>query len=65
LSPRQRAKVIIERCSHPDYRPLLRDYQNRSERFSFGKHTPHLLKESLSWHERFVRSGRMRPPAED
>jgi succinyl-CoA:acetate CoA-transferase len=62
LSPRQRSKVIIERCAHPDYRSLLRDYQSRAERLSFGKHTPHLLNESLSWHERYVRSGRMRPP---
>ena len=62
LSPRQRAKVIIERCAHPDYRSLLGDYLGRAERLSFGKHTPHLLNESLSWHERYVRSGRMRPP---
>jgi succinyl-CoA:acetate CoA-transferase len=61
LSPRQRAKVIIEQCAHPDYRSLLRDYLGRAERLSFGKHTPHLLNESLSWHERYVRSGRMRP----
>ena len=61
LSPRQRSKVIIEQCAHPDYRSLLRDYQSRAERLSFGKHTPHLLNESLSWHERYVRSGRMRP----
>ncbi|HEY6302707.1 MAG TPA: acetyl-CoA hydrolase/transferase C-terminal domain-containing protein [Terriglobales bacterium] len=34
LSPRQRAKVTIERCAHPDYRPLLRDYYGRAERLS-------------------------------
>jgi succinyl-CoA:acetate CoA-transferase len=61
LSPRQRSKLIIENCSHPDYRPLLRDYEERAERLSFGKHTPHLLKESLSWHDRYVRTGRMLP----
>ena len=61
LSPRQRAKLIIENCSHPDYRPLLRDYEERAERLSFGKHTPHLLHESLAWHDRYVRTGRMLP----
>ncbi len=61
LSPRQRSKLIIENCSHPDYRPLLRDYAERAERLSFGKHTPHLLNESLHWHDRYVRTGRMRP----
>jgi succinyl-CoA:acetate CoA-transferase len=64
LSPRQRSKLIIENCSHPDYRPLLRDYMERAERLSFGKHTPHLLKESLGWHDRYVRTGRMLPHAE-
>ena len=51
LSPTQRAKLIIDNCSHPDYRPALR--------LSFGKHTPHLLHESLGWHDRYVRTGRM------
>ena len=64
LSPRQRAKLVIENCSHPDYRPLLRDYQERADRLSFGKHTPHLLHESLSWHGRYVRTGRMLPHEE-
>ncbi|MFZ0136503.1 MAG: acetyl-CoA hydrolase/transferase family protein [Candidatus Sulfotelmatobacter sp.] len=65
LSPRQRAKVIIENCSHPDYRSLLQDYEDRAERLSFGKHTPHLLGECLGWHERYLRTGRMRPSSED
>jgi len=65
LSPRQRAKIIINRCSHPDYRSMLLDYQDRAERLSFGKHTPQLLNECLSWHSRYVRSGRMRPSEEE
>jgi len=61
LSPRQRARLIIEKCSHPDYKPLLADYLARSERLSYGKHTPHLLTESLGWHNRYLRAGQMRP----
>ncbi len=64
LSPRQRAKLIIGKCAHPDYRPLLWDYVQRAERMSYGKHTPHLLWESLDWHKRYLRSGRMRPSPE-
>jgi len=64
LSPRQRSKLIIQNCSHPDYRSLLLDYEERAERLSFGKHTPHLLKESLGWHDRYVRTGRMLPHEE-
>jgi len=61
LSPRQRAKVVIERCVHPSYRPLLQDYFDRAMRDSRGKHTPHLPAEALSWHQRFLDTGDMRP----
>jgi succinyl-CoA:acetate CoA-transferase len=59
LSPTQRATLIIENCSHPDYRPALRDYFNRAQRLSYAKHTPHLLPECLSWHGRYLRTGHM------
>jgi len=61
LSPRQRAQLIIEKCANPDYKPLLLDYLERAERLSYGKHTPHLLTESLGWHNRYLRTGNMRP----
>ena len=64
LSPRQRAKLIIEKCAHPEYRSLLWDYVQRAERTSYGKHTPHLIPESLGWHNRYLRSGRMKPDPE-
>ena len=59
LSPTQRARLIIENCSHPDYRPALLDYFNRASRLATGKHTPHMLTESLSWHSRYLRCGHM------
>lgn len=62
-SPRQRAKLIIDNCSHPDYRDMLQDYYDRalvaSEKAG-GIHTPHILLEALSWHQRFVETGDMR-----
>ncbi|MGO9086195.1 MAG: acetyl-CoA hydrolase/transferase family protein [Candidatus Sulfotelmatobacter sp.] len=64
LSPRQRAHLIIEKCASPDYKPLLVDYLARAEQLSYGKHTPHLLTESLGWHNRYLRSGNMRPREE-
>ncbi len=60
LSPRQRAHLIIEKCANPDFRAQLLDYLNRAERLSYGKHTPHLLTESLGWHNRYLRTGNMR-----
>jgi succinyl-CoA:acetate CoA-transferase len=61
LSPRQRARLVIEKCASPEYKPLLLDYLSRAEHLSYGKHTPHLLTESLGWHNRYLRSGNMRP----
>jgi len=61
LSPTQRAKLVIENCAHPDYKKALKDYAERASRLSMGKHTPHLLSESLSWHARYLRCGHMLP----
>jgi succinyl-CoA:acetate CoA-transferase len=60
LSPKQRARKIIEHCAHPDYRPMLQDYFERAVRDSKGRHTPHLLGEALSWHQRYLDTGTMR-----
>ena len=63
LSPTQRARLVIEKCAHPDFRPALRDYFERALASPCGKHTPHLLTEALSWHQRFVETGSMLPAA--
>jgi len=55
LSPRERAKLIIENCAHPEYKPKLRDYYQRA--FEKGGHAPHLIEEALSWHVRFLNTG--------
>jgi succinyl-CoA:acetate CoA-transferase len=59
LSPKQRAQVVIDRCAHPDYRDQLQDYFDRARRQG-AQHTPHILREALSWHERFMETGDMR-----
>jgi succinyl-CoA:acetate CoA-transferase len=59
LPPRRRARQIIDRCAHPDYRPLLEDYVERAQRGAYGGHTPHLLDEALSWHTAYLRTGTM------
>jgi succinyl-CoA:acetate CoA-transferase len=60
LSPKQRAKVIIANCAHPDFRPQLADYYRRARDGSYGQQTPMLLAEALSWHQRFIDTGSMR-----
>ncbi|MCY6960659.1 acetyl-CoA hydrolase/transferase family protein [Clostridium brassicae] len=59
LSPKERALAIINNCVHPDYRPMLLDYYNRSIE-NGAKHTPHILDEALSWHSRFQKTGTMK-----
>lgn len=60
LSPKERARIIINNCAHPDYRPMLNDYLQRSEKATNFAHTPHLLEEALSWHTRFLATGTMK-----
>jgi len=60
LSPKKRASLVIENCSHPDYRDGLRDYYNRALSGSYGQHAPSLPGEALSWHQRFIETGSMR-----
>ena len=60
LSPRDRAKRVIARCAHPTYRDALLDYSERAwAAHPKARHTPHLLGEALSWHERYLETGRM------
>jgi len=60
LSPRARSSVVIDNCADPQFRDQLHDYCNRawSERPTH-RHTPHLLDEALSWHQRYLDTGSM------
>ena len=49
LAPRQRAQVVIDNCSHPDFRPALQEYYDRALHYSPGRHTPHLLEEAFTF----------------
>ncbi|GAX89412.1 acetyl-CoA hydrolase/transferase family protein [Effusibacillus lacus] len=57
LAPRERAPVIIEKCTHPSYRPQLYEYYQ--EALSRGGHTPHVLEKALSWHIQYATEGTM------
>jgi succinyl-CoA:acetate CoA-transferase len=59
LSPKERALKIINNCAHPDYRPMLIDYLNRAEEGKYS-HQPHLMDETHSWHDRFLKTGSMK-----
>ncbi|MBW3086231.1 Succinyl-CoA:acetate CoA-transferase [Austwickia sp. TVS 96-490-7B] len=60
LAPRKRAKVIIEKCAHPDYRPMLEEYYERALKVANGLHTPHDLEMAHQMHRAFLKTGSMR-----
>ncbi len=59
LSPKERARAIIENCAHPMYRDRLRDYFERACEQAPCQ-TPHILDEALSWHSRLEKTGTMK-----
>lgn len=60
LSPKERAEKIIQNCAHEDYKEMLWDYFNRAKEATRNSHSPHLLNEALSWHQRFLERGTMK-----
>ncbi|KAI3393426.1 hypothetical protein diail_4262 [Diaporthe ilicicola] len=62
LSPRERARVIIDKCAHDIYRPILKEYLDKAEWECLRKgmgHEPHLLWNSFDMHKALVEQGSM------
>jgi acetyl-CoA hydrolase len=62
LSPRERARVIIDKCAHPLYQPILKDYFNKAESDCLRKgwgHEPHLLYNTFDLHKALEKEGSM------
>ncbi len=59
LSPRERAKSIIENCVHPKYKDILFDYYYRS--CQRGGHSPHMLEEVFNLQTKYNQTGSMLP----
>ena len=66
-SPRQAANtissVIIKKCAHPDYVPILEEYFNMAEFMCLKKgwgHEPQLLWNSFDMHKNLIENGTMK-----
>ncbi|PHH54454.1 Acetyl-CoA hydrolase [Ceratocystis fimbriata CBS 114723] len=62
LSPRERARVIISKCAHPVYQPILKHYFEKAEYECLRKgmgHEPHLLFNSFDLHKALIEQGSM------
>ncbi len=55
-TPPERARLIVDRCAHPDFRPQLRDYFRHMEQ----GHSPQMLSTAFAMHEHFTHTGTMR-----
>jgi len=63
LAPRQRAQRIIDKCAHPEYRPILQEYFDRSLReclASNSAHEPHMLFKVFNMHRNLAEKGTMK-----
>ena len=63
LSPRERARLIIKKCTHPDYQPILQDYFDRAEYECLKKgwgHEPHMLWNAFKMHKELNDNGSMK-----
>jgi len=63
LAPRDRAREIINKCAHPEYKPILLDYLNIATQKCFAKsagHEPHLLDQVFKLHLNLEKNGTMR-----
>jgi succinate CoA transferase len=56
LCPTERARLVIERCAHPDYRDQLSKYVALAK----SGHTAQTLRAAFSFHERYEEKGDMR-----
>lgn len=54
--PRSRAVEIIEKCAHPDYRPLLHEYLN----LGIKGHIPQSLDSCFAFHKALLETGSMK-----
>ena len=63
LCPRDRAKVIIEKCAHPDYKPILTEYYEMALADCLRRkvaHEPQLWDRAFKMHLNLERNGTMK-----
>ncbi|MDW7646246.1 MAG: acetyl-CoA hydrolase/transferase C-terminal domain-containing protein [Desulfuromonadales bacterium] len=63
LAPKDRAKVIIEKCAHPDYKPILTDYFEMAKKETLAKgigHEPQLFDRAFKMQLNLAENGTMK-----
>lgn len=63
LAPKDRARVIIEKCAHPDYKPILKDYLEMASKECLAKgigHEPQLFDRAFKMQQNLAVNGTMK-----
>jgi len=63
VSPKKRAKLIIEKCAHPDYKAQLLSYYEMAEKYALDKnsgHEPQNLAKCFKMHLNLEQNGTMK-----
>jgi len=63
LCPRDRAQLIINKCAHPDYKPLLQDYFDRAKKECLERgagHEPQILSKVFKMQQNLAEKGTMK-----
>jgi len=63
LAPRDRAKVIIDKCAHPEYKPILNDYYDYALKKCLERgaaHEPQVLSKVFKMFQNLDERGTMR-----
>ncbi len=63
LAPKERAQVIIDKCAHPDYKPILQDYLDRAKKECLAKgigHEPQLFDRCFKMQHNLAVNGTMK-----
>ncbi|KAK9468628.1 hypothetical protein V1512DRAFT_257534 [Lipomyces arxii] len=63
LAPRERARLIIAKCAHPEYKPLLSEYLDIAESLALrtgAGHEPHSLRHAFKMYINYEDSGTMK-----
>lgn len=63
LCPRDRAQVIIDKCIHPEYKPIIQDYFDYASKKCLERrmgHEPQLLDKVFKMHTNLLENGTMK-----
>lgn len=63
LAPKDRAQLIIDKCAHPDYKPILQDYFNMAKEVCLAKgigHEPQLFDRCFKMQQNLATNGTMK-----